>query len=94
MRVHSKAFALRKPFSERTEGYAVMCCGLMQFLSESLHTQNLFGVVVLRALYSPLHNWSLTISSDPCQSSVRVMSAVVHGRRREAQYNHDFEQLG
>ena len=62
--------------------------------SDSLHTQNLLGVVVLRALYSPLHNWSLTVSSDPCQSSVRVMSAVVHGRRREAQYNHDFEQLG
>ena len=38
--------------------------------SDSLHTQNLLGAVVLRALYSPLHNWSLTISSDPCQSSV------------------------
>ena len=46
-----------------------MCCGLMQFLSESLPLY-LLGVVVLETLYSPLYNWSLTISSDPCQSSV------------------------
>ena len=71
MHVHSKVFALRKPFSERTEGYAVIVHVLWTdaIFSDSLPLY-LLGVVVLETLYSPLYNCSLTVSSDPCQSSV------------------------
>ena len=66
-----------------------MCCGLMQFLSESLPLY-LLGVVVLRTLYSPLYNWSLTVSSDPCQSSVSDEHMYMVG---EEKHNHTIMTL-